>query len=34
MIAAHALECDAVLASRDKAFHTIAGLNVEDWTLA
>ncbi len=34
MIAAHALERDAILASRDKGFRAIPGLKVEDWTLA
>ncbi len=34
MIAAHALEAGAVLITSDRAFHFVAGLKIEDWTLA
>ena len=32
MIAAHALECDATLATSDHAFRFVAELKLEDWT--
>ena len=32
LIAAHALEADAVLVTSDQAFRQVAGLRVEDWT--
>jgi tRNA(fMet)-specific endonuclease VapC len=32
LIAAHALETDAVLVSSDRAFRHVPGLAVEDWT--
>jgi tRNA(fMet)-specific endonuclease VapC len=32
MIAAHALESGATLATSERAFHAVAGLEVEDWT--
>ena len=32
LIAAHALEADAVLVTSDQAFGRVAGLRVEDWT--
>jgi tRNA(fMet)-specific endonuclease VapC len=31
LIAAHALEADAVLVTSDQAFRHVPGLNVEDW---
>ena len=34
MIAAHAVEHDAILASSDRAFGAVPGLRVEDWTTA
>jgi tRNA(fMet)-specific endonuclease VapC len=34
MIAAHAVEAGAVLIASDRAFRFVAGLEVEDWTLA
>jgi tRNA(fMet)-specific endonuclease VapC len=32
MIAAHALECGATLATSERAFSAVAGLKIEDWT--
>jgi tRNA(fMet)-specific endonuclease VapC len=32
LIAAHALEADAVLATNDRAFRRVEGLRIEDWT--
>ncbi len=32
LIAAHALEAEAVLATNDRAFHRVEGLRIEDWT--
>jgi len=32
MIAAHALESDAILATRDRAFASVPGLKVVDWS--
>jgi tRNA(fMet)-specific endonuclease VapC len=32
LIAAHALDAKAVLVTSDRAFNTVAGLEVEDWT--
>jgi tRNA(fMet)-specific endonuclease VapC len=32
MIAAHALESEAALATSDRAFRSVPGLEVEDWT--
>jgi tRNA(fMet)-specific endonuclease VapC len=34
MIAAHAVEHDAVVVSNDRAFSAVPGLRVEDWTAA
>jgi tRNA(fMet)-specific endonuclease VapC len=33
LIAAHAIEADAVLVTNDGAFSKVMGLNVEDWTV-
>ena len=33
LIAAHALEADAVLVTSDRAFGRVEGLRVEDWTV-
>jgi tRNA(fMet)-specific endonuclease VapC len=32
LIAAHALDTDAVLVTNDRAFHYVDGLTIEDWT--
>jgi len=32
LIAAHALEADAILVTNDGAFRQVAGINMEDWT--
>ncbi len=32
LIAAHALDAEAVLVTSDSAFNLVAGLNVQDWT--
>jgi len=34
LIAAHALDADAVLATNDRAFGRVEGLRTEDWTVA
>ena len=34
MIAAHAVEHDAILVTNDRAFGAVPGLRVEDWTAA
>ncbi|MDR2153724.1 MAG: type II toxin-antitoxin system VapC family toxin [Burkholderiaceae bacterium] len=34
LIAAHAVQANAILVSNDAAFKRVAGLNVEDWTRA
>jgi len=34
MIAAHAVEHDAVLVTNDRAFDAVPGLRIEDWTAA
>lgn len=32
LIAAHAIEADAILVTNDKAFKQVAGLKIENWT--
>lgn len=34
LIAAHALATNAILVTNDGAFRQVAGLNIEDWTIA